>query len=84
MRGWKRDRTANFVHPRLHRLGRMRSKARALLLVEPDVFHARAIGDAVDHYRQTLHLRLPAGRAAIVKDDRSGAVLRQFPLALPH
>ena len=54
------------------------------LFVEPDVFHARAIGDAVDHYRQTLHIRLPAGRAAIVKDDRSGAVLRQFPLDLPH
>src|SRR6266849_10864657 len=54
------------------------------LLVEPDVFHACTVGDAVDHDCQPFHPRLPAGCAAVVKEDRSGAVLRQFALYLPH
>src|SRR6266853_5900325 len=58
--------------------------AREPLFVEPDVFHAPAVEDAVDHDRQPLHMRLPAGRAAVVKDDRPGAVFRQLPLDLPY
>src|SRR5260370_3555324 len=54
------------------------------LLVEPDVFHARTIGDAVDHNRQALPVRPPAGRAAVVEENLSGAVLRQLPFDLPH
>src|SRR5438552_7660883 len=54
------------------------------LFVEPDVLHAPAVEDAVDHDRQPLHMRLPAGRAAVVKDDRPGAVFRQLPLDLPY
>src|SRR5437899_5577432 len=54
------------------------------LFVEPDVFHAPAVEDAVDHDRQPLDMRLPAARAAVVKDDRPGAVFRQFALDLPY
>ena len=54
------------------------------LLVEPDVLHAPAIGDAVDHDRQPFHIGLPAAAASIVKDDRPGAVLCQLPLDLPN
>src|SRR4029077_17471670 len=54
------------------------------LLVEPDIFHTPAVEKAVHHQRQPLHLRIPAGRAAVVKDDRSGAVLRQSPFDLPY
>jgi len=53
------------------------------LFVEPDVFQTRTVGDAVDHDRQPLHPSLPASRAAVVKDDRSGAILRQLPFDLP-
>ena len=52
------------------------------LLVEADVLHAPTIGDAVDHDRQPLHMRLPAAATSIVKDDRPGAVLCQLPLDL--
>jgi len=58
-------------------------RSRRPLFVEPDVFHAGTIGDAVDHDRQPFHPRLPAGRAAVVKEDRSGAILRQLPFDLP-
>src|SRR5260370_27698024 len=51
--------------------------------VGPIVLHAPAVEDAVDHYRQPLHPRLPARRAAAVIDDRPGAVLRQLPFDLP-
>src|SRR5215472_18271052 len=54
------------------------------LLVEPDVFHAPAVEDAVDHDRPALDMRLPAGRPAVVKNDRPGAVVGQFPLDLPY
>jgi hypothetical protein len=43
----------------------------------------RTVGDAVDHDCQSFHPRLPAGRAAVVKEDRSGAVFRQLPFDLP-
>jgi hypothetical protein len=54
------------------------------LFVEPDVLHAPAVEDAVDHHRQPLHPRLPTRRAAAVIDDRPGAVLRQLPFDLPY
>src|SRR6266481_3520917 len=58
--------------------------ADARLLVEPDIFHAPAVEDAVDHDRPALDMGLPAGRAAVAKDDRPGAVFRQLPLDLPY
>src|SRR6266446_1315982 len=54
------------------------------LFVEPDVFHAPAVVDAVDHQGQSLDIRLPAGRAAAVKDDRPGDIFRQLALNLPQ
>src|ERR1700732_568131 len=59
------------------------SEVKTTLLVEPDVFHARTIGDAVDHDRQALHVGPPAGRAAVVEENWSSAVLRQLPFDLP-
>src|ERR1700730_15124622 len=53
---------------------------RKQLVVEPDVFHAPAIGETVDHQGQPLHPRLPAGGATVVEDDRQGAVLLRLPL----
>src|SRR5438132_7910392 len=54
------------------------------LLVEPDVFHAPAVEDTADHHRQPFYPRLPAGRLAVVSDDRPGSVLLQFLVDLPH
>ena len=53
------------------------------LSVEPEVFEARAVVDAVDHVGEALHLRLPAGRNAAVEDDRPRVVLDQLLLDLP-
>jgi hypothetical protein len=53
------------------------------LLVEPNVFHAPTVEQAVDHDREPLHPRLPAGRKPRVKDDRPYPVFRQFPFDLP-
>src|SRR6516165_3643234 len=55
-----------------------------VLFVEPQIFHAPAIEDAVDHCRPPLDVGLPAHRAAVVENDRPGAVLGQFALDLPH
>ena len=46
-------------------------------VVEPEVFVAIAVVDAVDHDGEPLHLRVPASRATGVKDDRPGAVHSQ-------
>src|SRR5262249_37233229 len=53
------------------------------LLVEPDVFHAIAVVDAVDHRHEPLDIRLRAGPTARIEDDRPGTVLGQTPLDLP-
>src|SRR5271168_1816287 len=53
------------------------------LLVEPDVFEAPAVIDAVDHRRQPLDVRLPAGRSAVVPNYRPRAVLLQLLVDLP-
>src|ERR1051325_1965391 len=39
------------------------------LFVEPDLLHAPAVEEAVHHDCETLHLRLPAGCKAVVKED---------------
>src|SRR5215813_10771905 len=54
------------------------------LPVEPQIFVARAVVNAVDHDGQALHLRIPAGRGAVVVDHRAGAVLLQLLVDLPH
>src|SRR5438132_8173998 len=41
------------------------------LLVEPDVFEAPAVEQAVDHDRQAFDTRQPAACRAGVKDDRA-------------
>src|ERR1700736_4598271 len=59
-------------------------RKRLWLSVEPDVLEAPAVIDAIDHRRQPLHLRLPAGRGDAVKDDRPSAILLQLTVDLPH
>src|SRR3954466_5778776 len=51
---------------------------------EPPIFHPPAIVLAVDHDRDALQLRLPAGRGAEVVDDRPGPVFLQLPVDLPN
>src|SRR5438874_1435897 len=45
-----------------------------LLLVEPDVFHAPAVVDAVDHRGVVLDLGVPADAAAVEINQRLGVV----------
>src|SRR2546421_1150630 len=52
------------------------------LLVEPDVFHAPAVVDAVDHRGMVLDLGVPADAAAVEIDQRLGFVLDQTLLDL--
>src|SRR6516225_2715402 len=54
------------------------------LLVEPDVLHAPAVGNAVDHDRQSFYIGLPAAATSIVKDDRASTVLGQLPFDFPN
>src|SRR5438034_5926922 len=53
------------------------------LIVEPDVFHAPTVDDAVGRDGQPIDLRLPTGRAAPIEDDRPGPVFGHFPLDFP-
>ena len=53
------------------------------LLVKPDVFHAPAVVDAIDHRRQTFHLGVPAGRAPRMKNDRPRPLLLQCFIYIP-
>src|SRR5438045_7120628 len=52
--------------------------------VEPPIFHPPAVVLAVDHDRDALQLRLPAGRGAEVVDDRPGTVFLQLLVDLPN
>ena len=56
----------------------------APLAVEPDLFHAHAVVDAVDHRRVALHVGLPAGAGAVVVEHRARHVLGEPPLDVPH
>jgi hypothetical protein len=53
------------------------------LLVQPDMFEAPIVIDAVFVVHVALEMRVPAGGRAIVVDDRPGHVLRQDALDLP-
>src|SRR5215467_4205933 len=52
--------------------------------LQPDLFHAHAVVDAVDHRRVALDVILPAGAGAVVVEHRPGHVLGQPPLDVPH
>src|SRR6516164_7147902 len=56
----------------------------ARLFVEPDVLHAPAVEDAVDHDGQPLDVGLPAGSLAGIKDDGPGADLGQLAFDRPQ
>src|SRR5262249_52881157 len=62
--------------------GRLRRSA-GLLPIEPHVFQAEIVDDAVGHHRPTLDPGLPAIGEAVVKNDWPGAVLSQLLLDLP-
>jgi hypothetical protein len=54
------------------------------LFVEPDVFHAPAVEDAVGHQAQVLDPGLPAGGDSRVKKHRADLCLGEDPLDLPN
>src|ERR1700730_13784219 len=56
----------------------------AALLVEPDVFHAPAVVDAVDHDREVPDLGVPADSPTVKKDQRLSLVLRPPALDSPN
>src|SRR5580692_6433945 len=58
--------------------------ANCLLFIEPNILHAPAVEQAVDHDCQSLQLGLPAGREAIVVEDRSSTILLQFLVDFPN
>src|SRR6516225_10044678 len=53
------------------------------LLVQPDVFHAKIVDDAVDHHSPALDLRLPAIGEAVEKDNRPRPVLGELFFRFP-
>ena len=53
------------------------------LLVEPEVFEAPAVVNAVDHRSEPVDIRLPTARSPRMINDWSGAVLSQDTLDLP-
>src|ERR1700709_1062166 len=55
-----------------------------LSLSQPDIFHAPAIKDAVDHNSHILHLGPPAGAAAEVVDHWTYRILGQFFVDIPR
>src|SRR5262245_65624036 len=57
--------------------------ARPASTLEPDILHAPAIVDAIDHDRHVLHLGSPAGAAAHVVDHRSHGILGQLAIDFP-
>src|SRR4051794_12531067 len=60
-----------------------RAHLRLALLVEPDLFHAVAVIDAVDHRHVALDVGVPARAGAVVVQDRARHVLGQPLLDLP-
>jgi hypothetical protein len=59
-------------------------KSCSILFVEPDVFEAPAVEQAVYHDCEPLNLRLPARCKTAIKDDRLDIVLGQFPFDVPY
>jgi len=53
------------------------------LLVEPDILHAPAVEDAVDHDRQAFDIGALAGAAAAVENDRPHIVVGQLAFDYP-
>src|SRR5215471_20042768 len=53
------------------------------LLAEPGILKAPAIEKAVDHDRDPVHCRRPAGPQAIIEDHRPRRVLLQPAVDLP-
>src|SRR5215831_5385559 len=51
--------------------------------VEPDVFHAPLVVDAVGHERQPLDPRLPAGGSSRIEQHRPNRCFRELPLDIP-
>src|SRR6516165_8067411 len=54
------------------------------LPVEPDVFQAKVVDDAVDHHCPVPDPRLPAIGEAVVKNDRPRPIFSQPFFDLPH
>src|SRR6516225_10271624 len=54
------------------------------LFVEPDVFEARAVVDAVDHLGHPFHPWLVADGTTRVIEDRPGIVFGELAFDLPH
>src|SRR5688572_16929682 len=59
-------------------------KGTRLLAVEPDVLETPVIVDRIDGDVHPLDLGMPAGGAATVRDHRTGAILLQLLVDLPH
>src|SRR5262249_48695526 len=53
------------------------------LFIEPDVFHAPAVENAIHHDGQPLDVGLLASAVAVVEDNWPGVVLGQFALYRP-
>src|SRR6516165_5586439 len=60
-----------------------RPPALSILIVEPEVFEALTVVDAVDHQGQPLQRGRSADRSARKEDHRPSVVLDQFSLDLP-
>src|SRR6266567_6350832 len=56
---------------------------RSELFVEPCLFEAPAVEDAVDHRGDPVHPRVPAGGEIVAPDDRAGGILDQLLVDLP-
>jgi hypothetical protein len=79
-----RNRTSAQLRSDRHRGAAARSRRPDLLLVEPDVFHAPAVEDAIGGEGHPHDVRLPTGRPAPIEDDRPSNVFGQFSFDLPN
>src|SRR5262245_57780508 len=78
---------ADRAHLHLGRIGWIGGRVlcgRVHLRVEPDILHAPAVEDAVDHDRQALDIGPLAGAAAAVENDRPHIVVGQLALDRPQ
>src|SRR6516164_5539435 len=63
---------------------RVIAAAKRRLFIEPNILHAPAIEQAVNHDRQSFQLGSPAGREAVVVKNRSSTILLQFLVDFPN